>query len=78
MANSVPTLAGLDSPAFPENAINATPQPIDGDVTFIERDGQFAGGAVTVTGPRRKQEETCHRYHVVRWDPPARRLRSLA
>jgi hypothetical protein len=39
MANSVPTLTGLDTPVtFLENTVNAALQIIDGDVTFTDPD----------------------------------------
>ena len=51
MANSVPTLAGLNSSAsFLENTVNATPQLIDASVTLTDRDGNLPGGTLTVTG----------------------------
>ena len=51
MANSVPTLAGLNSPTpFLENTVNATPQLIDANVTLTDRDGTLASGTLSVTG----------------------------
>jgi hypothetical protein len=50
MANSVPTLAGLDAPTFLENIVNGTPQLIDATVTFSDADNNFTGSALTVSG----------------------------
>jgi hypothetical protein len=50
MANSVPTLTGLNSPTFLENTVNTTPQLIDASVALADRDGNLAGGTLTVTG----------------------------
>jgi len=49
--NDAPTLTGVaSSVTFLENTVNATPQVIDADVTFVDVDGAFAGGHLTVTG----------------------------
>jgi hypothetical protein len=49
--NDAPTLTGLDpSVTFLQNAVNAPPQIIDGDVTFVDPEGNFNGGTLTVTG----------------------------
>jgi Ca2+-binding RTX toxin-like protein len=49
--NQAPTLTGLvASLTFNENVVNATPQLIDGDVTFADSDGNFNGGSITVSG----------------------------
>src|SRR5262245_47390869 len=51
MANSVPTLTGLDTPVtLLENTVNATPQIIDASVTFTDPDNNFNGGTLTVSG----------------------------
>ncbi len=50
MANSVPTLAGLNPPTFLENTVNATPQLIDANVTLADREGNVASGTLTITG----------------------------
>src|SRR4051812_42814426 len=50
MANSVPTLTGLDTPVtFLENTVNRGAQIIDADVTFTDPDNNFNGGALTVS-----------------------------
>ena len=50
MANTVPTLTGLDTPIdFIENTVNATPQVIDAAVVFTDPDGNFDGGTLTVS-----------------------------
>ena len=50
MANSVPTLTGLDTPVtFLENTVNAAPQIIDGNVAFADANGDFSGGTLTVS-----------------------------
>ena len=48
--NSAPVLAGLDSPTFAENAVNAAPQLIDADVALTDSDDDFSGGTLTVRG----------------------------
>jgi hypothetical protein len=50
MANSIPTLSGLDAVAFLESAVNQTPQLLAPTVTFTDSDGDFSGGTVTVSG----------------------------
>lgn len=49
--NSAPSLTDVSlSLTFDENVVNATPQLLDGDVTFTDAEGNFDGGSVTVTG----------------------------
>ncbi len=45
-----PSLSGFDAPTFGEDAVNATPQVIDSDVTFTDADDDFDGGTLTVKG----------------------------
>ncbi len=48
---TAPTLTGLaPSITFAENTVNTTPQVIDSDVTFSDAEGNFNGGALTVSG----------------------------
>ena len=50
-ANDRPVLNGLDASAtFGENTVNAAPQIIDSDVTLTDAEGDFTGGALTVSG----------------------------
>ena len=49
--NDMPALSGLTaSVTFGENTVNAAPQIIDSDVTVSDAEGNFNGGALTVTG----------------------------
>jgi len=49
--NTAPTLTGFGpSVTFLENTVNATPQILDGDVTFTDAEGNFNGGSLEVTG----------------------------
>ncbi len=49
--NDAPTLADFGpSVSFDENIVNATPQLLDGDVTFADAEGNFDGGSVSVSG----------------------------
>jgi hypothetical protein len=51
MANSTPTLTGLDTPfTFLENTVNVGPQVINADVTFADPDNNFNGATLTVAG----------------------------
>jgi Ca2+-binding RTX toxin-like protein len=51
MPNSAPTLSGVStSVTFAENTVNATPQIIDADVTFLDLDNNFLNGSLTLTG----------------------------
>ncbi len=49
--NDRPSLTGVASDVtLAENTVNATPQVLDSDVTFIDADQQVDGGALYVTG----------------------------
>ncbi|HEV2746562.1 MAG TPA: putative Ig domain-containing protein, partial [Allosphingosinicella sp.] len=51
MPNSAPTLTGLASSfVISETVANTTPQLLDADVTFEDAEGNFDGGALTVSG----------------------------
>jgi Ca2+-binding RTX toxin-like protein/uncharacterized protein (DUF2141 family) len=51
MSDNSPNLDELaPSVTFAENKVNATPQLLDGFVTFTDSDGDFGGGTLTVTG----------------------------
>jgi uncharacterized protein (DUF2141 family) len=48
---AIPTLTGFaPSVTFLENTVNATPQLLDGDVTFTDPDNNFTGGTLVVSG----------------------------
>ncbi len=48
---TAPTITGLTtSVTFGENTVNAAPQIIDSDVTVSDAEGDFDGGALTVSG----------------------------
>ncbi len=44
------SLTGLTAATFNENTVNATPQLIDADVTFVHADNDYDGGTLTVSG----------------------------
>ena len=49
--NEAPVLTGFStSVTFAENTVNTTPQLIDSDVTFTDKEGNFNGGILTLTG----------------------------
>ena len=48
--NEAPVLTGLGSVSFAENVVKATPQLLDVDVTFTDAEGNFDGGALSLTG----------------------------
>lgn len=49
--NNAPVLTGLGpSVTFLENTVNAAPQLLDANVSFIDPNNNFDGGALTVTG----------------------------
>jgi hypothetical protein len=48
--NDAPVLTGLQSVSFAENTVNATPQLLDMDVSFVDAEGNFAGGNLSLTG----------------------------
>src|SRR4051812_6953554 len=51
MPNTPPTLSGLStSVTLLENAVNAAPALLDGDVTFADPEGDFTGGSLIVSG----------------------------
>jgi len=48
---TAPTITGLTgSVTFGENTVNAAPQIVDSDVTVTDAEGNFDGGALTVSG----------------------------
>ncbi len=50
-ANDQPVITGLNAASFFENAVNATPAVIDGDVTLTDIDSpDYAGGSLRVSG----------------------------
>jgi uncharacterized protein (DUF2141 family) len=49
--NTPPVLTDVDSPVtFAENLVNATPQLLDTDVTFVDTEDNLSGGNVTISG----------------------------
>jgi hypothetical protein len=51
VTNSVPTLSGFETSfTLDENSVNAAPQLIDADVTFLDPDNNFDGGTLTLSG----------------------------
>jgi len=51
MPNIAPTLTGVSgSITFGENLVNATPQRLDSDVSFLDADNNYTGGTLRITG----------------------------
>jgi hypothetical protein len=50
MANTPPTIVGIDAPTFTESSVTGTAQLIDANVTLTDPDDNFSGGLLTVSG----------------------------